>query len=64
MANNFYNEKVFILYCVEHVTWMESLTTCNKTNMEDAQALNKTFPQSWIGGYVVATPWIIYTGKI
>jgi hypothetical protein len=54
----------FVLYCVEQVTWMESLTTCNKTNIEDVQALDKTFPRSWIGGYVLATPWMIYTGKI
>lgn len=64
MAKNFYNEKVFALYCLEQLTWMESLKTCNKTTMEDAQALHRTFPQSWIGGYVVANPWIIYTGKI
>lgn len=62
MAINFYNEKVFALYCVEQLTWMEGITTCNETAMEDAQALNRTFPRSWIGGYTVATPWLIYTG--
>ncbi|XP_071131062.1 uncharacterized protein [Mytilus edulis] len=44
------------------LTWINSASRCTLANQQEIQTMDVQYPESWIGGYYLTTPWVAYLG--
>ncbi|XP_063446571.1 uncharacterized protein LOC134726103 [Mytilus trossulus] len=46
----------------DKLTWINSASRCTLANQKEIQTMDVLYPESWIGGYYLTTPWVAYLG--